>query len=99
MSATATLNATEYQALRISYDRFETQGEHNEAVAALVKNTHHLTRGEYGASASVGNNSDNCIISIDGPAAIVAEYLEQLMQLPFNVVSIRPQRSVMALAA
>ncbi len=91
--------ANEYSALVITFTEFDTQREFDDARSALLKNTRHLTRGEMGCEVSVGNNTTNRCIEIDGPSAVVMQFLSFLEAAKFSVISMRPQASVMAIAA
>ena len=76
-----------------------SQGLHANNTEKLMASTRHLRRGEFGLEVNVGNNSDNTQISVDGPAALVQEFLGFVYEAGFEVISVRPTKSASLLAA
>ena len=88
-----------FAALNVVFARFGSVNEYENAVENLMIATRHLRRGEMGLEVEVGNNFDGLQISIDGPAALVQEFLPHVSDAGFTVVKLIPHKSIMAVAA
>jgi len=92
-------HAATCNALIVKYVPFADDAAYRDAVEKLMQTTRHLRRGEMGLEVTVGNNSDALQIAIDGPSALVEEFIGFVYDAGFNVKTVMPTQSVMALAA